>query len=125
MWFVALGALAGTVKCAVDELRARGCPVGLVRPRLFRPFPAVRLRQVLDGAARVIVLDRACSPGLGGILGQEVRAALYPGTNGPEVFSWMAGVGGSNVSVEALVELGWGIYRKGAGYAGYQCWLEV
>ncbi|MGB9885645.1 MAG: pyruvate ferredoxin oxidoreductase [Moorellales bacterium] len=124
-WFVALGALAGTVKCAVEALRDKGLPVGLVRVRLVRPFPVERLRRTLEGAKRVIVLDRACSPGLGGILAQEVRAALYGLPRAPEVYSWLAGVGGSNVAAEGLVQLGAEICRRGPAYAGYEGWLEV
>jgi pyruvate ferredoxin oxidoreductase alpha subunit len=74
---VALGSTAGTVKDVVDELRAEGEHVGLVRICSFRPFPAVELAASLAGVGTVIVLDRSDSPGGTPALHAEVAAALY------------------------------------------------
>jgi pyruvate/2-oxoacid:ferredoxin oxidoreductase alpha subunit len=95
---VALGSLCGTVREAVDALHAAGEPVGLVRPRLFRPLPAPALRAALAGVRDVVVLDRDHSPGAGGVLHQELRAALYGLAAPPRVHGWLAGVGGVDVS---------------------------
>lgn len=73
---VALGGVAGTVREAVDLLREQGHKVGLVKQRLVRPVPVEQLRRHLAGARKVAVIDRNLSPGLGGIICQEVRAAL-------------------------------------------------
>jgi pyruvate/2-oxoacid:ferredoxin oxidoreductase alpha subunit len=103
---VAAGGIAGTCREAVDRLREEGVPVGLVRLRLFRPFPAEDLARRLAAAPAVAVIDRNCSVGSGGIFAQEVRAALGAwGVTGPRVFSFIAGVGGVNVSPERVVQI--------------------
>lgn len=100
---VTMGSISGTAKVAVDELRAAGHSVGLLKIRLFRPFPVAMIRELLCDAKRVIVLDRNFSPGNGGILFQEVKAALYAAqTQSPSVFGYLTGVGGINVSPETI-----------------------
>lgn len=76
---VALGSTAGTLKDAVDELRAGGEPVGLLELRAFRPFPAAGLAAVLAEVETAVVLDRADSPGGAAPLRAEVASALYGG----------------------------------------------
>ncbi len=100
---VTMGSMCGTVREAVDALRGDGGAVGLVKVRLFRPFPAAELRTALAGARDVLVLDRNYSPGHGGVLHQEVRAALC-GAAAPRVHGYLAGVGGVNVPVGKIVE---------------------
>ncbi|AMO22496.1 pyruvate synthase subunit PorA [Ramlibacter solisilvae] len=102
---VALGSMCGTAREAVDQLRAAGRAVGLVKLRLFRPFPLQALRAALHGVRDVVVLDRNHSPGLGGILNQEVRAALYGIESPPRVHGLLAGVGGVNVPPQHIVKL--------------------
>ena len=101
---VTMGSLCGTVREAVDSLRAAGEAVGLVKVRLFRPLPVQRLRALLGGVTEVIVLDRNHSPGHGGVLHHELLAALYGLTDAPRVHGYLAGVGGVNVSPERIVE---------------------
>jgi len=79
---VALGSTAGTVKDVVDELRADGERVGLLRLVSFRPFPAAEVAAALAALDEVVVLDRAASPGSVAPLHAEVAAALY-GTTVP------------------------------------------
>jgi len=74
---VALGSTAGTVKDAVDELRAEGEHVGLLRICSFRPFPAVEVAAALADVTTVIVLDRADSPGGTPPLHAELAAVLF------------------------------------------------
>ena len=95
---VASGTAASTARVVMDALRARGRPVGLVKVRAFRPFPAEALRQVLVPARRVIVLDRNCSYGASGIFFQEVRAALYGVPGAPPVHGFIAGMGGRDIT---------------------------
>ncbi|HET8529452.1 MAG TPA: hypothetical protein VFL60_11105 [Gaiellaceae bacterium] len=73
---VAMGSTAGTIKDAVDELRAEGEPVGLLEVTSFRPFPHAAVARALHGAREVVVLDRADSPGGTPPLRAEVAAAL-------------------------------------------------
>ena len=96
---VTMGSMAGTARVAVDEMRAAGQRVGLLKVRLFRPFPEAAVRAALAGIGRAVVLDRNYSPGVGGMLHQELKSALF-GLNGsaPQVHGLLAGVGGVNVT---------------------------
>lgn len=105
LFVVTMGSMCGTVREAVDAMRACGERVGLVKVRLFRPFPAALLREALSAADDVLVLDRNYSPGCGGVLHQELRAALYGVPRAPGVHGYLAGVGGVNVSPEKVGEL--------------------
>ena len=100
---VTLGSLCGTVREAVDALREQGEAVGLLKVRLFRPLPLQHLRAALADVPEVIVLDRNHSPGAGGVLHQELRAALYGLAQAPRVHGYLAGVGGVNVPPERIV----------------------
>jgi pyruvate/2-oxoacid:ferredoxin oxidoreductase alpha subunit len=99
---VTLGSMCGTARDAVDAMRAAGQAVGLVKLRLFRPLPVAALRAALAGVADVVVLDRNHSPGIGGILHQELRAALYGLPQAPRIHGLLAGVGGVNVPVDKI-----------------------
>lgn len=103
--FVTMGSLCGTVREAVDSLRGQGHRIGLLKVRQFRPFPGDQLRGLLRGRERVMVLDRNYSPGNGGILHQEARAALYGMQGQPAVLGYLAGVGGVNVTPADLVRM--------------------
>ena len=101
---LSMGSLCGTAREAVDLLREQGQAVGLVKLRLFRPLPVAALRAALAGVAEVVVLDRNHSPGMGGVLHQELRAALYGQADAPRIHGLLAGVGGLNVSPERIVD---------------------
>lgn len=94
---VTMGSMAGTVRHAVDEMRAQGMPVGMLKVRLFRPLPAAMLRAALAGVPCALVLDRNYSPGTGGVLHQELKSALFGMAGAPRVHGLLAGVGGVNV----------------------------
>jgi pyruvate/2-oxoacid:ferredoxin oxidoreductase alpha subunit len=102
---VTMGSMCGTARVAVDEMRAAGDAVGLVKLRLFRPFPVAALRDALTGVDDVVVLDRNHSPGHGGVLHQETRAALYGLERPPRIRGLLAGVGGVNVSPQRIAQL--------------------
>jgi pyruvate/2-oxoacid:ferredoxin oxidoreductase alpha subunit len=102
---VTMGSMCGTAREAVDAMRDAGEAVGLLKIRLFRPLPAQALRVALEGVPDVIVLDRNHSPGLGGILHQELRGALYGVAAPPRVHGFLAGVGGVNVSPDKIAQL--------------------
>ena len=100
---VAAGTSAGTCRHVVRRLREQGRKVGLVRVRMFRPFPYDNIRSMLGGAKNVAVLDQSVSPGTDSPLCQEVKSALY-GLNGgkpaPRVFGFVAGLGGRDIVPE-------------------------
>ena len=96
---VLIGSTAGTAKAAVDELRAQGKKVGLIKVRVFRPFPAEELAQTLRNCKAVAVMDKvegfsAC----GGPLFAETRSALYDLENRPKAVGIVYGLGGRDVS---------------------------
>mgnify|MGYP001156473104 FL=1 len=101
---VTMGSMAGTARDAVDAMREAGQAVGLVKVRLFRPLPVAALRAALAGVRDAVVLDRNHSPGAGGILHQELKAALYGMAGAPRVHGLLAGVGGVNVPPARIVE---------------------
>jgi pyruvate/2-oxoacid:ferredoxin oxidoreductase alpha subunit len=102
---VTMASMCGTAREAVDAMREAGEAVGLVKVRLFRPLPAAALRDALAGVRDAIVLDRNHSPGHGGVLHQELRAALYGTGVSPRVHGYLAGVGGINVPPEKIAQL--------------------
>ncbi len=102
---VAIGSMCGTARDAIDALRDGGEAVGLLKIRLLRPLPVQALRAALVGVPDVVVLDRNHSPGLGGIVHQELRAALYGMPGAPRIRGFLAGVGGVNVSPAKIVEI--------------------
>jgi len=106
---VALGSTAGTVRHVVDVVRAEGWPVGLVKPRVFRPFPADEMLSLLGRLGAVAVLDRSDGmAGRGGPLFAEVRSALYRLAEGrasgrsPVTLDFVYGLGGRDLDPVAV-----------------------
>jgi pyruvate/2-oxoacid:ferredoxin oxidoreductase alpha subunit len=102
---VTVGACTSTTRVVVQQRRARGEKIGIVKLRLFRPFPVDAIRQVLSKAKRVAVIDRNLSVGCGGIFAQEIRSALYDLSDRPIVFGYVVGLGGRDITVELLNQL--------------------
>jgi pyruvate/2-oxoacid:ferredoxin oxidoreductase alpha subunit len=99
---VTSGTAAGTARGVIDEYREQGQAVGLVRIRLFRPFPAAELRRVLASAERVAVFDRNISFGCGGVMASELRSAFCNHEPQPLIFSYVGGLGGRDVTPATL-----------------------
>jgi pyruvate ferredoxin oxidoreductase alpha subunit len=99
---VALGSTCGTTKAVVDDLRAKGEKVGLLKIRSFRPFPYEDIRSTLSGAKAIAVLDRSVSFGAqGGPVLIEVRSALY-GHAAIPIKGYIYGLGGRNMSADYI-----------------------
>ena len=96
---VTAGTIGSTARVAVDELREDGQKIGLVRIRLFRPFPKAALIEALKHARRIAVIDRNISPGQEGVFSEELKSALFARVQNVAVFSFVLGLGGTNVSV--------------------------
>lgn len=104
--FVMLGSFSTKAKEAVDRLREAGSTVGLIRPRLLRPFPAEQMRQLLAGKQGVAVIDQNISMGKGGVLHAELASVLYGQPKAPPILaSFVGGLGGRDISVEELFEI--------------------
>ena len=117
---ITTGTMAGTVKAFVQENKS----VGLVKVRLFRPFPARELRKALKGFKKAVVIDRNLSPGAGGIFAQEIKSALYSGRKRIPVVSVIGGLGGVDVTTEHLDRLVSGIRQQRKAPADL-LWMEV
>jgi pyruvate ferredoxin oxidoreductase alpha subunit len=103
---VILGSTASTAEVAVDELRAEGKKVGLLRIRVFRPFPKEEIVDALQHVKAIAVLDRSESmSGWGGPVGIEVRASLYDLVSKPVLIDFVYGLGGRDIDVVDLIEV--------------------
>ena len=105
---VIMGSAAGTTKDAVDELRAQGIKAGMIKVRVFRPFPGEELAAALSKAKAIAIMDRAESfSGMGGPLGSELKAALIDAGCTAKVINNFYGLGGRDYTVQDAE----GIYR--------------
>ncbi|MCX5778730.1 MAG: pyruvate ferredoxin oxidoreductase [Elusimicrobia bacterium] len=107
---VIIGSAAGTAKVVVDDLRSKGVKAGLIKIRVFRPFPAKQLAADLAKLKVVAVMDRAdsCS-GAGAPLYTDVTAALYSNANAglplPKVVDYVYGLGGRDIDLDHFHEV--------------------
>ncbi|MCX5761797.1 MAG: pyruvate ferredoxin oxidoreductase, partial [Gemmatimonadetes bacterium] len=90
-----------------DQRRAAGEKIGLVKIKMFRPFPTEQLRMALAGVDKVAVLDRNISPGHGGIFAEELRSALYdlPNEDRPQIYGFVLGLGGRDITPAVIDEV--------------------
>lgn len=96
--------ITSTARYVVNQLRDEGSRVGLLKIRLFRPFPQDILRDLVGRASRIAVLDRNVGFGVGGIFAQEVRAALYNHLD-TLVLGYILGLGGRDVTPDVIREV--------------------
>lgn len=110
---VAMGSICGTVKDAIDEMRAAGKKVGLLKIRVFRPFPSEEIAKALAKVKHVAVLDKNISLGAkGGATVIEVRDAMYGSTI--PVRGYVLGLGGRDIRKKDIKEIV-ALCEKGAG----------
>jgi len=103
---VAMGSVCGTIKEVVDEQRAKGKKVGLLRIITYRPFPYARVYEALKNVARVAVLDKAVSLGAYAPIAVEMKATFYGKNKGPKVISsFVGGLGGRDITLESIHEV--------------------
>ncbi|NLL57557.1 MAG: pyruvate ferredoxin oxidoreductase [Firmicutes bacterium] len=104
--FLAMGSFGETAAEAVELMRSQGRKVGLLKLRLWRPFPFKELCRAVKGARRLIVLDRAVSyGGPGGPVAAEIRSALYNLGNKPQIYNYIVGLGGRDVDVRDYLQI--------------------
>ncbi|MCJ7618240.1 MAG: pyruvate synthase [Desulfobacterales bacterium] len=103
--FFMMGSFATKAKDAVDRLRGVGRKVGLLRPRLIRPFPIEAVISALAGKKGIAVIDQNISLGKGGILYTELASALYSIADKPVLVSFIGGLGGRDITREEFYEM--------------------
>jgi pyruvate ferredoxin oxidoreductase alpha subunit len=113
-----MGSYGETAMVAVDKMRDDGKEVGLLKLRLWRPFPYEELRKAVKDIDVLIVLDRAVSfGGPGGPVCSEIKAALYAEEKRPQVIGFVGGLGGRDISMagfEEMINRGIEIARTGS-----------
>ncbi len=103
---VTMGSISETAMTAVDTMRDAGQKVGLLRIRLWRPFPGQEFRRAVGKTKILAVIDRCLPPGaLCGPVGAELRSLFYKIPGSPKIFSFVAGLGGRDVTVERFEEI--------------------
>ena len=103
---VTMGSMGETAEIAVDELRKQGVKAGLLKIKLWRPFPFDDLKKAVKGIKVLAVTDRAVSfGGPGGPVFSEIRSALYDEPNRPTIVNYIIGLGGRDVQVEDFIEM--------------------
>jgi pyruvate ferredoxin oxidoreductase alpha subunit len=115
--FLMMGSFSQTAEVAIDKMREEGKKVGLVKLRLWRPFPFEELRRAVRDVQLLVVFDRALSMGgTGGPVCAEIKAALYGEEKRPKVVNFVGGLGGRDVlphEFEQMVERGLALAEKG------------
>jgi pyruvate/2-oxoacid:ferredoxin oxidoreductase alpha subunit len=104
---VITGTAASTCRKVISDLRSQGEKVGMLKLKMFRPFPLNLMREHLGHAQKIAVVDRNFSFGASGIFAQEIRASLHNNQNHPPVFGYITGLGGRDVTPEVLTEIYW------------------
>jgi pyruvate/2-oxoacid:ferredoxin oxidoreductase alpha subunit len=99
---VASATTGSTARPVIDALREEGHKVGLIRVRVFRPFPSDLLRKLLRGRKKVAVIDRNISFGMSGAFYAETKAALYNEKNAPPMWGYIAGLGGRDIRTQTV-----------------------
>jgi len=109
---VAMGSTAGTTKVVVDSLRAKGMKAGLLKPRVFRPFPKEEIAEALKNLKAIAVMDRSDSMnGHEGPLCLEVKAALYDRSLSKPIVDYIYGLGGREIRMQDIED----VYKEISG----------
>ena len=96
---VCMNSTAGTTKAVVDELREEGVKAGLLKLRMFRPFPAEEIAEALQGLKAVAILDKADSlNAAGGALFEDVTSAMYVNKKQVPMVNYIYGIGGRDTT---------------------------
>jgi pyruvate ferredoxin oxidoreductase alpha subunit len=100
---VGLGSMMGTIREVVDELRAEGVKAGMIKMRLFRPFPAEELKKAIGDVPVLGVVEKAYSiGGPGAPLYEEIKTTLYDSPKRPLVADYISGLGGKDTSPDMI-----------------------
>ncbi len=98
------GTVTGTSRIVVEKLIGKGDGVAGLKIKRFRPFPIEEIYKEIKGVKKLAVIDRNLSAGAGGIFAQELRAALYSREKRPEIFGFVSGLGGRDITPDLIEE---------------------
>lgn len=98
------GSAVGTCRHVVDGLREQGHAVGMVKLKMFRPFPRELLRGSLKNKKKILVIERDISPGTGGIFCQEMRWAISGTEVANQIYGFVSGLGGADITPNLIEE---------------------
>jgi len=98
------GTVTSTSRIVIQKLIGNGHSVAGIKIKRFRPFPFEEIHGEIQGAKKLVVIDRNLSAGVGGIFAQELRASLYSSEERPQVFGFISGLGGRDITPELIEE---------------------
>ncbi len=98
------GTVTSTSRIVVQKLIERGVSVAGIKIKRFRPFPSEEIYEEINGAKKIAVIDRNLSAGVGGIFAHELKASLYSREKRPQVFPFISGLGGRDITPELIEE---------------------
>ena len=99
---VGAGTMISTAKDVIDKLRSEGYKIGLVKMRVFRPFPYEEIQEIAKRVDVMAVMDRSYTHGYGGAMFNEVKAAVYNTDARPKMKNYLIGIGGRDVTAKML-----------------------
>ena len=103
---VCMNSTAGTTKTVVDELREKGIKVGMIKVRVFRPFPAEEIAEALGNLKAVAIMDKADSlNAMGGALYEDVISSMYTAKKQVPAVSYVYGIGGRDTTSNNIHEV--------------------
>lgn len=102
---ISMGSIISTMKDVVDELQEEGKKTGILKIRVYRPFPTKEVVKVLEGRKKIVILEKSVSIGGLGILTADIKSALYGINNPPEISNFIMGLGGRDIRKEDIKEI--------------------
>jgi pyruvate/2-oxoacid:ferredoxin oxidoreductase alpha subunit len=98
------GTVTSTSRIVIRKLIEKGVSVAGIKIKRFRPFPSEEVYREMKGAKKVAIIDRNLSAGVGGIFAQELKACLYSREERPQIFGFISGLGGRDITLELIEE---------------------
>jgi pyruvate/2-oxoacid:ferredoxin oxidoreductase alpha subunit len=98
------GTVTSTSRIVIQKLIEKGYSVSGIKIKRFRPFPSEEIYREMKGVKKVAIIDRNLSPGVGGIFAQELKASLYSKGERPQIFGFISGLGGRDITLELIEE---------------------
>jgi len=98
------GTVTSTSRIVIQKLVREGYSVAGIKVKRFRPFPSEEIYEAIRGARKLAVIDRNLSAGVGGIFAQELRASLYSREERPQVYGFVSGLGGRDITPDLIEE---------------------